>query len=248
MATPAGPARNPNVVLRPFLALAERHSREHQPPTSPPTSKAARRRGHDRARVDAALRPAQRHASKRPWMEDPGRGLPRRDDGGNRPTPRPSQVMGVALQVAHTKTKALSRLGSASVIRHDACGDSVLAASLKGRRSGTPWSRGMPRSRPAYPHGQGRRFSPPPKGASVWDTAPVFNPTCPTSSNSPMRLARTQVWPPLRNFEAIAPSSAATRSASSKTMKDAFPPSSGDIFSSVGAHCSARSAPPGFYR
>uniref|UniRef100_UPI00384C84B1 helix-turn-helix domain-containing protein n=1 Tax=Salipiger thiooxidans TaxID=282683 RepID=UPI00384C84B1 len=38
-----------------------------------------------------------------PRMENPGRGLPRKDDGGNRSTPLPSQVMGVALHVAHTQ-------------------------------------------------------------------------------------------------------------------------------------------------
>lgn len=63
-------------------------------------------------------------------------------------------------------------------------------------------------------------------------------------SDDSARLAQTQVWPPLRNFEAIAASTAATRSASSKTMKDAFPPSSGDIFLSVGAHCPASSERP----
>lgn len=41
-----------------------------------------------------------------------------------------------------------------------------------------------------------------------------------------MRLAQTQVWPPLRNFETSAPSTARSRSASSKTMKGALPPSS----------------------
>ena len=41
-----------------------------------------------------------------------------------------------------------------------------------------------------------------------------------------MRLAQTQVWPVLRYLEAIAPSTAASRSASSKTMNGALPPSS----------------------
>src|SRR5476649_483082 len=52
-----------------------------------------------------------------------------------------------------------------------------------------------------------------------------------------MRLAQTQVWPALRYFDAIAPSTAASRSASSKTMKGALPPSSSDSFLMVGAHC-----------
>ncbi|MBB3996715.1 hypothetical protein GGR04_000536 [Aureimonas pseudogalii] len=39
-------------------------------------------------------------------------------------------------------------------------------------------------------------------------------------------MAQTQVWPPLRNFETMAPSTARSRSASSKTMKAALPPSS----------------------
>ncbi|MNS87971.1 hypothetical protein D3C72_1219290 [compost metagenome] len=43
-----------------------------------------------------------------------------------------------------------------------------------------------------------------------------------------MRLAQTQVWPPLRNFEMRAPSMARSRSASLKTMKGALPPSSSD--------------------
>ena len=43
-----------------------------------------------------------------------------------------------------------------------------------------------------------------------------------------MRLAQTQVWPVLRNFDAIAPSTAASRSASSNTMNGALPPSSSD--------------------
>ena len=40
------------------------------------------------------------------------------------------------------------------------------------------------------------------------------------------RLAHTQVCPALRNFEAIAPATAASRSASSKTISGALPPSS----------------------
>src|SRR6202165_4162423 len=51
------------------------------------------------------------------------------------------------------------------------------------------------------------------------------------------RLAHTQVWPVLRYLETIAPSAAASRSASSKTMNGAFPPSSSEIFLTVGATC-----------
>jgi hypothetical protein len=46
-------------------------------------------------------------------------------------------------------------------------------------------------------------------------------------------LAQTQVWPVLRYLEAIAPSTAASRSASSKTMKGALPPSSSETFFTV---------------
>ena len=44
-----------------------------------------------------------------------------------------------------------------------------------------------------------------------------------------MRFAQTQVCPALRNFDAIAPSTAASRSASSNTMNGALPPSSIDV-------------------
>src|SRR5579872_552414 len=43
-----------------------------------------------------------------------------------------------------------------------------------------------------------------------------------------MRLALMQVWPALRYLDATAPSTAASRSASSNTMKGALPPSSRD--------------------
>ncbi len=43
-----------------------------------------------------------------------------------------------------------------------------------------------------------------------------------------MRLAHTQVWPVLRNFEATTSRTAASRSASSKTRNGAWPPSSSD--------------------
>src|SRR3954471_23452525 len=58
-----------------------------------------------------------------------------------------------------------------------------------------------------------------------------------------MRLAQTQVWPALRYLEAIAPFTAASRSASSKTMNGALPPSSIEVFFTVLAHCSRSSLP-----
>src|SRR5262249_18532254 len=45
-----------------------------------------------------------------------------------------------------------------------------------------------------------------------------------------MRLAQTQVWPMLRYFETIAPSTAASISASSNTTNGALPPSSRPSF------------------
>jgi hypothetical protein len=56
-------------------------------------------------------------------------------------------------------------------------------------------------------------------------------------------LAQTQVWPELRYFETMAPSAAASRSASSKTMKGALPPSSIDTFFTVSADCRISSLP-----
>ena len=50
-----------------------------------------------------------------------------------------------------------------------------------------------------------------------------------------MRLAHTQVCPALRYFETMAPSTAASRSASSNTMNGALPPSSSDSFLTVSA-------------
>ena len=44
-----------------------------------------------------------------------------------------------------------------------------------------------------------------------------------------------QVWPVLRNLDAIAPVTAASRSASSKMMNGEFPPSSSESFLSVSA-------------
>src|SRR2546426_11321986 len=52
-----------------------------------------------------------------------------------------------------------------------------------------------------------------------------------------MRLAQTQVWPALRYLEAIEPSTAASRSASSNTMNGALPPSSSERFLIVSADC-----------
>jgi hypothetical protein len=59
------------------------------------------------------------------------------------------------------------------------------------------------------------------------------------------RLVQTQVWPALRYFAATAPSTARSRSASSKTMKGALPPSSIETFFTVFAACSSRSFPTG---
>jgi hypothetical protein len=59
------------------------------------------------------------------------------------------------------------------------------------------------------------------------------------------RLVHTQVWPVLRYFAAMAPSTARSRSASSKTMKGALPPSSIETFFTVFAACSIRSLPTG---
>ncbi len=52
-----------------------------------------------------------------------------------------------------------------------------------------------------------------------------------------------QVCPELRNLHVIAPATASSRSASSKTMNGALPPSSSEIFLSPGAHCAMRSFP-----
>ena len=51
------------------------------------------------------------------------------------------------------------------------------------------------------------------------------------------------VWPELRNLHVIAPATASSRSASSKTTNGAFPPSSREIFLSPGAHCAISSFP-----
>src|ERR1700730_11182366 len=52
-----------------------------------------------------------------------------------------------------------------------------------------------------------------------------------------MRLAQPQVCPALRYFDAIAPLTAASISASSKTMNGALPPNSSESFLTVPAHC-----------
>src|SRR5450830_1457482 len=57
------------------------------------------------------------------------------------------------------------------------------------------------------------------------------------------RLLHTQVCPVLRYLEAMAPATAASRSASSKTIKGALPPSSSDNFLMVGAHCAMSRRP-----
>ena len=66
-----------------------------------------------------------------------------------------------------------------------------------------------------------------------------------TASCTKIRLAQTQVWPELRYFETIAPSTAASISASSNTMNGALPPSSMDTFFTVPAHCSISFFPTG---
>src|SRR5450830_22147 len=57
------------------------------------------------------------------------------------------------------------------------------------------------------------------------------------------RLLHTQVCPVLRYLEAMAPATAASRSASSNTIKGALPPSSSDNFLMVGAHCAINRRP-----
>src|SRR5271167_2324862 len=58
-----------------------------------------------------------------------------------------------------------------------------------------------------------------------------------------MRLAQTQVWPAFLYFEAIAPLTAISISASSKTMNGALPPNSSDNFLTVPAHCCISNLP-----
>src|SRR5687767_4746076 len=58
-----------------------------------------------------------------------------------------------------------------------------------------------------------------------------------------MRFAHTHVWPALRYFDATAPATAASRSASSNTMNGALPPSSIEVFFTVVAHWAISSLP-----
>ena len=58
-----------------------------------------------------------------------------------------------------------------------------------------------------------------------------------------MRFALMQVWPELRNLQSMAPATAASRSASSKTMKGALPPSSSETCFSCAEHCCISSLP-----
>ena len=51
-----------------------------------------------------------------------------------------------------------------------------------------------------------------------------------------IRFAEMQVWPELRNLQRTVPATASSRSASSKTMNGALPPSSSEIFFSPFAH------------
>ena len=56
-----------------------------------------------------------------------------------------------------------------------------------------------------------------------------------TAACTYIRLADTQVWPALRYFDCMSPSAAASRSASSKTIKGALPPNSSESFLIVSA-------------
>jgi hypothetical protein len=58
-----------------------------------------------------------------------------------------------------------------------------------------------------------------------------------------MRLAHTQVCPALQYLEAIAPLTAISMSASSKTMNGALPRNSSGNFFTVLAHCCTNSLP-----
>ena len=59
------------------------------------------------------------------------------------------------------------------------------------------------------------------------------------------RFAAVQACPMLRNFASIAPSTALSRSASSKTTNGALPPSSIDVRSTPSAACSSSFCPTG---
>ena len=58
-----------------------------------------------------------------------------------------------------------------------------------------------------------------------------------------IRFAEMQVWPELRNLHSIAPATAWSRSASSKTMNGALPPSSSETFFTLCAHWAISSFP-----
>src|SRR5262249_30116298 len=64
-----------------------------------------------------------------------------------------------------------------------------------------------------------------------------------TDACTRIRLAHTQVCPVLRYFDTIAPSTAASRSASSNTMNGALPPSSSYTFFTADAYCAIRTLP-----
>ena len=57
------------------------------------------------------------------------------------------------------------------------------------------------------------------------------------------RLAAVHASPPLRIFAAIAPSTAASRSASANTRNGALPPSSIEVRSTLSAHCASSVRP-----
>src|ERR1700757_2910121 len=58
-----------------------------------------------------------------------------------------------------------------------------------------------------------------------------------------MRFAQTQVCPAFLYFEAMAPLTAISISASSKTINGALPPNSIEVFLTVAAHCSISNLP-----
>src|SRR3546814_267094 len=64
-----------------------------------------------------------------------------------------------------------------------------------------------------------------------------------TAACTNRRLAHTQVWPVLRYLLAMAPSTAASRSASSNTMNGALPPSSIETRFMSSAHCAISRLP-----
>ena len=58
-----------------------------------------------------------------------------------------------------------------------------------------------------------------------------------------IRFAEMHVWPEFRYLQRSAPATASSRSASSKTMNGALPPSSSETFFTWPAHCAIRSFP-----